>query len=180
MLDFVPAPATIPTNMRVYAIGDVHGCLDKLAAIHSDIAADLYQRPVPEPLLIHMGDYVDRGADSAGVLALLAGGDHPLAARVVNLSGNHEDLLLSAVDQPAAELVQLWLMNGGANTLHSWGIPCNTPPAEWAVRLPPEHLAFLRGLALIRHGRRLSLRACRGTPRIAVIGAVAPRPAMDP
>ncbi|HSU06330.1 MAG TPA: metallophosphoesterase family protein [Acetobacteraceae bacterium] len=148
MLDFVPAPARLPSNMRVYAVGDVHGCLDRLIAIHSDIAADLAERPVAEPLLIHMGDYVDRGTDSAGVVALLAGADHPLSGRVVNLMGNHEDLLLSAVERHSAESAQLWLINGGANSLHSWGIPRTTPPAEWADRVPPEHLSFVRGLAL--------------------------------
>ncbi len=62
--------------------------------------------------------------------------------------GNHEDLMLSAVDTPTPQSAQLWMINGGANSLHSWGVPLNTEPADWQARLPPAHLDFLRGLAL--------------------------------
>jgi serine/threonine protein phosphatase 1 len=147
MLEFLPAPGSLPSHIRVYAIGDVHGCLDRLVALHADIAADLTERPVAEPLLIHMGDYVDRGPDSAGVIERLAAGHLPNLP-VVNLMGNHEDLMLSALERPSDASVQLWLMNGGANSLHSWGIPRTTAAAEWASRLPARHLAFLRNLAV--------------------------------
>ena len=65
MPDFQPAPGTLPPGQRVYAIGDVHGCDDQLASLHAMIAADLAARPVVAPLLLHLGDYVDRGPDSA-------------------------------------------------------------------------------------------------------------------
>ena len=74
MIDFIPAPASLPPGQRVYAVGDVHGCLDRLQALHDLIAEDLAARPVVEAVLVHLGDYVDRGPDSAGVVALLAEG----------------------------------------------------------------------------------------------------------
>ena len=73
MIEFVPAPATLPPQTRVYAVGDVHGCLDQLTALHAAIAADLVARPVADPLLLHIGDYIDRGPDSAQVIAWLRG-----------------------------------------------------------------------------------------------------------
>ncbi len=149
MPDFLPAPATLPPGTRVYAVGDVHGCLDQLAAIHAAIAEDLAARPTRDPWLIHLGDFVDRGPDSAGVIARLVDAPAPAGiSAVINLIGNHEDLMLAAIDTATDAAVQLWMMNGGANSLHSWGISLGTEPTTWAARLPPAHLAFLRGLAL--------------------------------
>jgi serine/threonine protein phosphatase 1 len=151
MPDFRPAPATLPPGIRVYAVGDVHGCLRQLAVIHAAVAEDLAARPIQEPWLIHLGDYVDRGPDTAGVVARLAEAEPPVGiSAVVNLIGNHEELMLAAVDTPTDAAVQNWMMNGGANSLHSWGIALGTDPATWAARIPPAHLAFLRSLSL-RH-----------------------------
>ncbi len=66
--NFAPAPASLPPGRRIYAIGDVHGCADRLADLHRAIARDLAARPCAAPLLLHLGDYVDRGPDSAGVV----------------------------------------------------------------------------------------------------------------
>jgi serine/threonine protein phosphatase 1 len=148
MLDFVPAPARLPPNLRVYAVGDVHGCLDRLRQMHANIAQDLARRPIAEAVIIHIGDLVDRGPDSAGVVRLLTEGKLPPATRVANLMGNHEDLMLSALDRPSPGAVQLWMMNGGANTLHSWGISRTTPPEQWAGRIPAHQMDFLHGLAI--------------------------------
>ncbi|HEX5327875.1 MAG TPA: metallophosphoesterase, partial [Acetobacteraceae bacterium] len=148
MLEFLPAPAVLPSGTRVYAVGDVHGCLDRLVAIHAAIAEDLATRPVDHPLLIHLGDYVDRGPDSAGVVELLTAGSPLPGVPVVNLMGNHEDLMLSAIDTQTDAAAQLWLLNGGANSLHSWGVPHNVEPPEWGARLPARHLDVLRRLAL--------------------------------
>lgn len=146
---FVPAPATLPPGTRVYAVGDVHGCLDQLAAIHTAIAEDFAARPIKDPRLIHLGDYVDRGPDTAAVVGRLVEQETPAGiSAVINLIGNHEDLMLAAIDTATDSAVQTWMMNGGANSLHSWGIPVGTDPATWAARLPPAHLAFLRGLTL--------------------------------
>ena len=68
MITLVRAPATLPPGQRVYAIGDIHGCDAQLANLHEIIAEDLARRPVDQPVLLHIGDYVDRGANTAGVL----------------------------------------------------------------------------------------------------------------
>jgi serine/threonine protein phosphatase 1 len=148
MIDFIQAPGTLPFAKRVYAVGDVHGCMDRLAALHERIAADLAERPVAEPLLVHLGDYVDRGRDSAGVVARLAEGPPIPEIPTVNLMGNHEHLMLAAVATGEAEASDLWLANGGSDTLQSWGVPRSAQPRDWSSYLPARHLVFMRDLAL--------------------------------
>lgn len=141
-----PIPTTLAAGCRVYAIGDVHGCADRLRSLHRAVARDAAARPVPRTVLVHLGDYVDRGLDSAGVLDLLTNGPRPGVGRVVNLMGNHEELLLAALASESRESVGVWLDNGGTATLASWGIPAGTPPQAWPGLIPPSHLAFLRSL----------------------------------
>ena len=62
---------SIPDRVRVYAVGDVHGYLDVLQRMHDRIVEDIHQNPVNDPVVIFLGDYVDRGPDSAGVLDFL-------------------------------------------------------------------------------------------------------------
>jgi len=144
---FVPAPAVLPPGQRIYAIGDVHGRDDLLAALHADIASDLAARPVAGATLVHLGDYVDRGPDSKAVLARIAGPPPAPGLSVVNLSGNHEDMMLAAlaVDPAAAEH---WLINGGSATLACWGIGPDVPAAAWAARIPAATQAMLAKLAV--------------------------------
>jgi serine/threonine protein phosphatase 1 len=148
MVDFIQAPATLPPGQRVYAIGDVHGCLDRLEAIHALIAEDLAARPTPEPLLLHLGDYVDRGPDSAGVVAKLAAGSPLPHVPTVNLMGNHEQMMLAAVATGEPDATELWLANGGADSLLSWGVPPSSQPKEWPSFLPKAHLIFMRDLGV--------------------------------
>jgi serine/threonine protein phosphatase 1 len=147
MIDFTSAPASLPPGQRVYAIGDVHGCLDRLMAMHGLIADDLARRPTAEPLLVHLGDYVDRGPDSAGVVARLADGAPVPGVPTVNLMGNHEHMMLAAIASGEAEATQLWLANGGADSLLSWQVPHSAQPKEWPGYIPRPHLLFLRDLA---------------------------------
>jgi serine/threonine protein phosphatase 1 len=147
MPEFQPAPAALPEDNRVYAIGDVHGCDERLARLHVLIAEDLSARPVPQPLLLHLGDYVDKGPDSAGVVARLAAGQPLRGVPTVNLMGNHERTMLDALDgQPAA--ITDWLYSGGEHALASWRIGLDSPAAGWARMIPAAHLGFLHGLAL--------------------------------
>lgn len=148
MIAFGPAPASLPRGQRVYAIGDVHGCLDQLRALHQAVAEDMAARPFAFGTLVHLGDYVDRGPDSAGVVRLLLEGPMPAGITdVVNLAGNHEAMMLAALDDRSPAVVQHWLVNGGGATLDSFGLT-GADPAAWAERLPAGQLAFLRGLAL--------------------------------
>jgi len=145
------APASLPDGLRVYAIGDVHGCSGQLRAMHRAIARDLAARPVADAQIIHVGDYVDRGPDSAGVVEMLLqpfphAGDGP-GPRVVNLMGNHEDMMLTALGKPG--IAPHWLANGGDSSLESWGVPLRARSTEWEAAVPPRHMAFIRGLPLM-------------------------------
>jgi len=135
-----PGATGLPPGERIYAIGDIHGCLARLRALHAIIRADLKAHPVAQPLLIHLGDYIDRGPDSAGVVrALMAMDDLP----VINLMGNHEDTALAALAGEGAACAD-WLAYGGDAALRSWGLDPAGPRAEW--RLPEAEMAWLRAL----------------------------------
>ncbi len=146
-LRFRQAPGWLPRGRRVYAIGDVHGCSQQLATLHAAVAADLAARPVESALLIHLGDYIDLGPDSAGVIALLADGPTISGAAVINLMGDHERMLLDALAGDRAAATD-WLWAGGRQALTSWGIDPELPREAWEAALPPTHLMFLRSLAL--------------------------------
>ncbi len=138
----------LPPGQRVYAIGDIHGCLETLAILHARIAEDLAERPVERSVLVHLGDYVDRGPDSAQVIQALLTGPAIPGIEVINLMGNHEDMMMTAMTSGKLEDATHWLRNGGAETLLSWGIPRAVPHPEWAARIPSAELAFIRTLGL--------------------------------
>lgn len=146
-----PAPPSsrAPDGVRIVAVGDIHGRLDLLdrliAAIDAEPARDVAVR------LVFLGDYIDRGPDSAGVVGRLAA---LKAARPdsVFLKGNHEAAMLDFLAHP--EEGKAWLDWGGMETLESYGVPSPwaKPPAALASelldRLPGVHGSFLAGLAL--------------------------------
>jgi serine/threonine protein phosphatase 1 len=143
------ADARAPQGLRLYVIGDVHGCLDALKGVHRAIRTDLARRPVADWRIVHLGDYVDRGAESRGVIDFLVAAMAE-DARVLCLRGNHDQMFAQSItgDRRA---VDLWLMNGGAETLESYGValPCfldavraRTP----ALDIPVRHRKFLDGL----------------------------------
>jgi serine/threonine protein phosphatase 1 len=120
--DAVPVDTGGPA---IYAIGDIHGCLQALQRLLAKIA------PRPEDELVFMGDYIDRGPQSREVVDLLLGLTH----RCVFLMGNHERMLLNFLD---GEDEGLYLANGGEATLESYG---GSPEG-----IPASHLAFFRRL----------------------------------
>lgn len=146
-LEFVRSPGLLRPDRRIYAIGDVHGCLDRLRALHAMIAEDLARRAIGDARLIHLGDYIDIGSDSSGVIALLAAGPPVGGLRTVNLMGDHERTALDALDGEAPAATD-WLHDGGAATLRSWGIDPVSPRGEWRGKVPAGHLAFLHGLGV--------------------------------
>jgi serine/threonine protein phosphatase 1 len=112
---------------RTIAIGDVHGCSAALAALIEVI------QPGAEDTVVALGDYIDRGIDSRGVIDLLI--DLALPCRLVPLLGNHEEMLLAArSDQWSLEF---WLACGGITTLDSYGDDGGLQV------IPEEHWAFL-------------------------------------
>src|SRR3954471_9871927 len=86
----------IPEGLRIYAVGDVHGCLDQLQRVLDAIAKDLARRTVRSKL-IFIGDMIDRGPDSAGVIDRVLNGNLP-TDEAVFLMGNHEEAMLACVD----------------------------------------------------------------------------------
>ena len=137
----------------IYAIGDVHGCLDELKRLETRIAEDA-AGCAGDKLIVMLGDYVDRGPKSAQTLDWLMA-PAPAGLRRLCLGGNHEAMLLQALDRP--DRVQDWLAWGGEQTLESYGIrPTDFSRASTAARrqmlhtcVPEEHRQFLRDLPLM-------------------------------
>jgi len=144
---------TVPDGRVVYAIGDIHGEIGKLDRLHAAIRADAERRASPAKIAVYVGDYVDRGPDSAGVIDRLVAESLPGFERVF-LMGNHEEFLLQFLSVP--DTWGGWLMNGGDATLASYDVdPRGTGllsadaaglRAEFAARLPDSHRRFLEGL----------------------------------
>jgi len=121
----------------IFAIGDVHGRLDLLQS-----AADVIrQYPGTEKkFVVLLGDYIDRGADSRGVIEFLSS---RRAGRLTCLKGNHEQMLLSVVASRDPRQFQMWLSHGGDQTLKSYG---GAPTMESLDRIPSAHIQWLASL----------------------------------
>ncbi len=151
----------IPEGQRVYAVGDIHGRLDLLNELLRMIVRDNAVRPEAETCVVFLGDYVDRGPDSRGVIERLSGGLGE-GLEGVFLCGNHEDMLLRSFEDAGAFAV--WTANGGLAALDSYGVNrellyggsggaallrnAQAIMAELAERMPAAHLRFLRELPL--------------------------------
>jgi serine/threonine protein phosphatase 1 len=155
-------------GLRIYAVGDIHGRLDLLIEMLARVTGDLKRRPHPQPLVIFLGDYMDRGPESRGVLELLievASSDLP--ARF--LLGNHDAYVREYLHDPDwFDRTYHWLHDnlGGSRTLASYGVP----DAAWenprvthdafAAAFPDAHMAFLDACELmIRVGDYLFVHA---------------------
>jgi serine/threonine protein phosphatase 1 len=149
------APA-VPDGLCVYAIGDIHGELETLNRLLEMIDQDRLRRSHLRPLLVFLGDYVDRGPNSRGVIERLSSGPLP-GVECRFLLGNHEEAMLAFLEDPTGNAE--WLRFGGAETLASYGVPpsvgvtgrarCEALRDALAAGLPEPHLAFLRGLEKI-------------------------------
>lgn len=131
-------------SRRVYAFGDIHGChrelelmLDTLTAKHGANSEDLF---------VFIGDYIDRGPNSKGVIDTLLQWSraHP---KTVFVRGNHEDMLLDFLGM-GGNGGEVYLGNGGSEFFKSYGIDPHGPLTEVAKSLPTEHLRFLTSLEL--------------------------------
>ncbi len=146
------APAT-PRGVRVYAIGDVHGRLDLLDELLWRILDDAARAADAVRHIVFLGDLIDRGPDSAGVIERLAG-EPPDGFGVLFLRGNHEAALLEFLTD--TRVGPGWLAYGGLATLASYGVPAPAEDgrhegladtqARLRAALPPRHLRFLRDL----------------------------------
>ena len=148
------AAAHVPAGSRIYAIGDVHGCVELLRKLQLVIVGDAANRTDVRKVVVYLGDYIDRGPDSRAVIDLLI--DEPLPGfESVFLRGNHEDSLLKFLDDP--QVGPEWLTYGGDATLYSYGVrpPDAARPDELltaqkdlARSFPAAHLDFFRKMKL--------------------------------
>ena len=116
-----PLPA-VPPGTRWYAIGDVHGRLDLFEALIAAIENDDAEAPPADTTVVLLGDLVDRGPDSAGVVARARAWQSQRRVRV--LAGNHEEMFLHALEDVA--VLRHFLRHGGRQTALSYGIPRDT------------------------------------------------------
>ena len=112
-----------PADTRLYVIGDIHGRLDLLDQLIELINRDIKSRE-GEAVIVTLGDYVDRGPNTSGVLDRLA--NNPFEGRYVALKGNHEALLEAFLDNPAAVGPDWWHL-GGLETVKSFGSTSQLP-----------------------------------------------------
>ncbi len=164
----------VSTNGRlVYAIGDIHGRLDLLEDLLEVIARDVAgQDHKDRPVLVFVGDYIDRGPASRGVVdrlvALKDESDRGSGFEVRTLMGNHEQTLLQFLDSP--EVGASWVEFGGGETLASYDVirpPGRGDAESWRAaqerfreQLPARHLALLQALELsARYGDYLFVHA---------------------
>ena len=154
-----------PAGKRLYAVGDIHGRLDLLDDLLRRIGDDLRRRPVDTAVLVCLGDLIDRGPDSAGVIERLRTLDLPVKA--LFLLGNHEELLLRVLEGEEG-LAYDWLGFGGDACAESYGVASAPLKAmgerriaeTLAAAIPPAHLAFLRGFGdTVRFGDYLLVHA---------------------
>ena len=138
--------------MTFYAIGDIHGQLDLLKAAHDRVETDRAHMGADDAPLVHVGDLVDRGPDSAGVIAFVMARQAE-DARIETLTSNHDRLFtwfLEPVPRPDPRLRPgldyLSPSMGGMETLASYGIGAEVEDLHAAARaaVPGAHLAFLR------------------------------------
>jgi serine/threonine protein phosphatase 1 len=143
----------VPEGLRIYAVGDIHGRADLLKQLFSRIDEDLKDHPIAESIEVFLGDYIDRGQDSAAVLDLLI--ERASTHRVACLKGNHEIYLAEFLENP--RILGAWAQYGALPTLASYGlkpaINANFKEqvdlaADLCNAMPKSHGQFLAGLKL--------------------------------
>lgn len=145
-----------PAGAVVVAVGDIHGRLDLLEVAIDQLDALARSMPVDQKFTaVFLGDYIDRGAESKGVVARLIELRRSAPWEVVFLRGNHEQFLLDMIDGVAEGTA--WLDYGGVETLRSYGIDWPPPAGGRAAErlgerlrqaVPAEHVRFLRETGL--------------------------------
>lgn len=120
--------------MTIYAFGDIHGCCTKLNALLTQI------NPKPSDTLIFLGDMIDRGVDSKGVLDTIMA--YEKRCQVISILGNHEQMLLDAyLDFANRDALDFWLRYGGKNTLWSFGL---TDDLHGLLKIPYHYIRWLK------------------------------------
>lgn len=115
-----PTAPSVPDGVTVWAVGDIHGCLDLLEPLIDAIVADTRTSSAQKTIVVFLGDYIDRGPDSRGVIRHLMGLDHGDLIEWRFLKGNHEETMLKFLSDP--RIGQQWCEYGGDATLASYGL----------------------------------------------------------
>jgi serine/threonine protein phosphatase 1 len=141
---------SLPPGKRVYAIGDVHGCLDILRTLLGSVERDATTRGEAENHIIMLGDLIDRGPASRNVVEHLLNGPLPNFSFHF-LMGNHEDAMLRSLTLGADPRETGWMRFGGRDTLMSYGVPDDFYQLSGGLLsdeirryVPRHHLDFLR------------------------------------
>ncbi len=141
---------TAPDNSVIYAIGDIHGRLDLLEELERRIVRDAETRGSDRRVIVYLGDYVDRGYESRGVIDHLMGAG-PAGFERVFLKGNHEEFLLRFLED--SSVARVWFSNGGVETLMSYGVEVSMSPADaprvqadFKSAMPESHRDFMAAL----------------------------------
>lgn len=140
--------ARAPQDMRLYAIGDVHGRFDLLQQMHEMIRDDLAQRPAADWRIIHLGDYIDRGPQSSEVLDFLV--TCSLDQRILSLLGNHDEGFLEYL--ATGDTSGIFALHGGPDTARSYGVELDFTDTHTArlgyealvKAVPQAHVDFIR------------------------------------
>ena len=146
-----PRRASAPPGKRAYAIGDVHGRLDLLENILQQIEQDIGERPTKSNHIIFLGDLIDRGPSSRGVIERLID-YHPDNIKCHFIMGNHEEVLVRGLRGEPAQLDN-WLRHGGDATAQSYGVDQAYLRQQGAEALehallsaiPARHVEFMAG-----------------------------------
>ena len=142
---------SLPAELRIYAIGDIHGRLDLLDELLARISSDIALRPTARPLYVFLGDYIDRGSASRETIDRLI--EHGKTHESVFLKGNHELIAIKCLSDRG--LFDQWLRLGGLETLVSYGVPAETLAngkqiaelqSAFHGALPQAHFRFFRDL----------------------------------
>lgn len=148
--------ARVPDGVRVYVIGDIHGCVGLLQTLHAQMLVDARKSAQGyRNIVVYLGDYVDRGLHSCEVLDLLIGSPLP-GFDPVFLRGNHDQQFLDFFDDPRSGAA--WFKYGGDATVYSYGVRIaeTVPPSErfdyireqLLATVPRRHFEFLAGTQL--------------------------------
>ena len=142
---------SLPADLRIYAIGDIHGRLDLLNELLARISSDIALRPTARPLYVFLGDYIDRGSSSRETIDRLI--EHGKTHESVFLKGNHELIAIKCLSDRG--LFDQWLRLGGLETLVSYGVAAETLAngkqiaelqSAFHSALPQAHFRFFRDL----------------------------------
>lgn len=137
-------------EVRRYAIGDVHGCIEHLKRALHWCAEDARRDGVTAEVLL-LGDFVDKGPNTKAVIELLITGSEYPHLTLVPLKGNHDYMLHALWYNPSHEMASSWWENGGQQTLMSYGWEPSTDAVPGHLRdlIPQEHADFLGDLPVL-------------------------------